>query len=350
MKVWNTLKTTYKVSDFISWQKNGGLILNPYFQRRSVWKAGAKSYLIDTILRGLPIPIIFLRDRPSRGKTPLRDVVDGQQRLRTVIAFIEPKFLKDFDPERDNFVIDKNHNDKYKGLKFEQLPPAIQNQILDYQFTVNVFPSDTSDREVKQVFARMNSSGYILNAQELRNAEYFGAFKTTMEKLATEQLDNWRQWKIFSSDGLARMQEVELTSELVIVMLAGLQEKNPKGISEYYQKYDEDFPKQGFISARFRYIFDSIEKNLRDVMSKVFRKRTVFYALFSVLYDLHYGIGSELVRAKPKPITAKQITYIISKGQEIVDGKAPQEVMESTTRRVSHLKERTNVFEHLFPT
>jgi len=48
-------KTNYKVSDFISWAKASTLILSPSFQRRSVWPAGAKSYLIDTIVRGLPI-------------------------------------------------------------------------------------------------------------------------------------------------------------------------------------------------------------------------------------------------------------------------------------------------------
>jgi uncharacterized protein with ParB-like and HNH nuclease domain len=109
MKVWHTQKSTYKVSDFIGWQRDGALKLNPDFQRRSVWKKGAKSYLIDTILRGFPIPIIFLRDIKSDLKTlkSMRDVVDGQQRLRTVIAFISPNLINDFDPARDDFKISK---------------------------------------------------------------------------------------------------------------------------------------------------------------------------------------------------------------------------------------------------
>lgn len=44
-------KTVFKVGDFVSWQKAGQLQLSPKFQRRSVWKKGAKSYLIDTIAR-----------------------------------------------------------------------------------------------------------------------------------------------------------------------------------------------------------------------------------------------------------------------------------------------------------
>src|SRR5262249_20122911 len=129
------------VSDFIGWQKNGSLILNPDFQRRSVWKLKAKSYLIDTIIKGLPIPIIFIRDRKSNLDTfaPLRDVVDGQQRLRTVIAFVKPDLLTDLDPSRDVFKISKSHSKEFAGKTFKELPTDIQNQILDYQFSVNVF-------------------------------------------------------------------------------------------------------------------------------------------------------------------------------------------------------------------
>jgi hypothetical protein len=69
MKVWTTLRTNYKVSDFITWYKDEALELNPRFQRRPVWKPGAKSYLIDTIVRGLPIPVIFLRELKADLKT-----------------------------------------------------------------------------------------------------------------------------------------------------------------------------------------------------------------------------------------------------------------------------------------
>ena len=65
MKNWETFKTTYKVSDFLSWQRSKTLELRPSFQRRPVWQPGAKSYLLDTIIRGLPIPIIFLREQKT---------------------------------------------------------------------------------------------------------------------------------------------------------------------------------------------------------------------------------------------------------------------------------------------
>ena len=56
-------RSQFSVADFLSWQKDGTLNLRPVFQRRSVWKPGAKSYFLDTVTRGLPAPIIYLRQR-----------------------------------------------------------------------------------------------------------------------------------------------------------------------------------------------------------------------------------------------------------------------------------------------
>src|SRR5687767_11913972 len=118
----NIAKTVYKVSDFISWQRNKSLVLSPSFQRRSVWPQAAKSLLIDTIVRGIPIPIIFLREKTDLNTLePVREVVDGQQRLRTLIAYIDSKLLKDYDKEKDAFVVKKTHNPEIAGKSFGQL-------------------------------------------------------------------------------------------------------------------------------------------------------------------------------------------------------------------------------------
>jgi hypothetical protein len=99
--------TVYKVSDFISWQRIGSLELSQAFQRRPVWPTGAKPFLIDTIVRGIPIPIIFLRERSdpnSDGLEPKRQVVDGQQRLRTILGFVDSTLLNNF-KDADSFTV-----------------------------------------------------------------------------------------------------------------------------------------------------------------------------------------------------------------------------------------------------
>ncbi len=190
-------KTVYKVSDFLSWQRSKSLILSPSFQRRSVWNKAAKSYLIDTVVRGLPIPIIFIRERPNLDTLEAdREVVDGQQRLRTLLSFLDPACLKDYREEQDAFLVQKPHNPEIAGKTFASLPTNIKQQILGYEFSVHILPADTDDTQVLQIFARLNSTGMRLKAQELRNARFLGPFKALMYGLAYEQLERWRKWTI----------------------------------------------------------------------------------------------------------------------------------------------------------
>ncbi|MBI3676245.1 MAG: DUF262 domain-containing protein [Proteobacteria bacterium] len=341
-----TLRTQFRVSDFVAWQRDKTLQLNPDFQRRHVWKKGAKSFLIDTILRGLPIPIIFMRDLRTNLKTmkPRRDVVDGQQRIRTILAFVDRTLLDDFD-ERDEFTIDGAHNEKLADKTFADLLEPDRQKILDYQFSVHSFPSDTDDREILQIFARMNSTGVKLNAQELRNAEYYGRFKTLAYALATEQLNRWRNWKIFSSDQIMRMLEVELTSEFMLLIMRGVLQKNNKTINKHYMDYDGVFPSRAEVAKRFRATFDSIE-TLFGAEIALFKNRSIFYALFATVYGLQYGLldpkkpYAKLSKVKPKAIKPLVITHIKEAATKIKNGEVPPDVLKASRGATAHEKIR----------
>ena len=350
MDSFDVTKTIYKVSDFISWQRSKSLVLSPNFQRRSVWKSGAKSYLIDTIVRGLPIPVIFLRDQRSdlANLEPKREIVDGQQRIRTVIGFIDPSSLEDYDSERDAFYVKPVHNSGIAGKTFNDLPVVYQQRILDYEFSVHVLSSGVDDRDVLGLFARMNSTGVKLNAQELRNAEYFGEFKTSMFQIAAANLQRWRIWGIESEDEIARMQEVELTSEFAMVILYGITGKTKKRIDDTYQHLDEEFPERNEVERRFQIVMDTVEDKLGSkVVSKLFRRRTLIFGLFATIYDLQFGLGSPFTRIKPRPVTVSGANAIISAGEQIHAGTAPERVMQSVTRRTTNVMERSIVYQYL---
>lgn len=361
------LRTQYRVADFVGWQSSGILELNPNFQRRSVWKKGAKSYLIDTIIRGLPMPIIFLRDIPADLLTfqPKRDVVDGQQRLRTVLAFVRPTLLKDFDPDRDDFRIESVHNPPLGGKSFEQLDDLNKQRILDYQFSVHSFPADTDDRAILQIFARMNATGVNLNAQELRNAEFFGRFKTLAYEIATEQLNRWRDWGIFSPDQIARMNEVELTSEFMLLIMEGVLEKNNPLISAFYAAFDQTFPDEHEVASRFRVVLENIEKRFSETdIRRLLSSRTMFYALFATMYNLQFGLrrlpeGEAIDRAKilanhvpvthetPKAISSEVIGHIVDAATKIRREDIPQEVLRAVRGGTSHASQRRVVINYL---
>ena len=358
---WQTLRTQYRVGDFVAWKKDDAVDLNPNFQRRPVWKKGAKSFLIDTIIRGLPIPIIFLRDMRSdlRSYKARRDVVDGQQRIRTVLSFIDPELLDDFVPERDEFTISKVHNSDYGGKRFRELPPNIRQKILDYQFSVHSFPADTDDRQILQIFARMNSTGVKLNAQELRNAEWFGLFKTTAYQIATEQLNRWRDWGVFSPDQIARMNEVELTSEFMILIMSGILEKQNRTIDDFYEKYDAAFRTGPEVSRRYRATFGAIEGLIgAETVSALFRTRTLFFALFATIYGLQFGLmrPSTARNAPGRPLTSKKrakaipsaiTARMIRNAQKVKDRDIPESILKAVRGATTDAAQRRTLIDYL---
>ena len=115
-------QTTYTVLDFLKWQRDGTLELRPPFQRYAVWRAVARSGLIDSLLRGYPVPALFLQDR-SDPKTFTRRlvVVDGQQRLRTLLGYVDINCLPDAD-ERDVFTIMRIHDPDRAGHRSAAVP------------------------------------------------------------------------------------------------------------------------------------------------------------------------------------------------------------------------------------
>jgi Protein of unknown function DUF262 len=350
MQTYQVTKTQYKVSDFVGWAKAGTLILSPSFQRRSVWPVGAKSYLLDTIVRGLPIPIIFLREQKSdlTSLEPKREVVDGQQRIRTLLAFLAPKLLKDFDPDRDNFTIKSVHNKDLAEKPFKDLPPTVQQEILDYQFSVHVLPSSVDDREVLQIFARMNATGLKLNAQELRNAAYFGEFKTSMYNISAEQLPRWRKWRIFTEAQISRMLEVEITSEFAQLMIKGNVGKTQAAIDKLYEEFEDQWPERTEVERRFRHCMEEMDSTIgADLKNTAFTNRAAFHGLFAAVYDAVFEIGSSLRKKKAEPLPSNFKARVLKTSDDIRASKAPDRVMEALARRTTHKDSRQTVINYL---
>ncbi|MDO9580073.1 MAG: hypothetical protein Q7J06_05835, partial [Bacteroidales bacterium] len=235
------------------------------------------------------------------------------------------------------------------GKTFSDLDGSMKQDILDYTFSVHVLPSAVGDQEILEIFARMNSTGVKLNAQELRNARFYGEFKTSMYQLASEQLQHWRDWGVFTEYNIARMDEVEATSEFAILMLKGLTGKTQAGIDRVYNDKEESYLERTEIEQRFRSVMDTIADRLGEKIRFLpFRKQTMFYHLFLIIYHLSYGIKSPLVsKNERKAVSANQIDLIKRAAEKIEAQKgAPSEVIQSVARRTSNLNSRTTVFNY----
>jgi uncharacterized protein with ParB-like and HNH nuclease domain len=291
-----TERSNYTTLDFVGWNEAGTLVLTPKFQRRGVWSAGARSFFIDTLVRGMPVPPIFLRTRQSDDKRKIvREVVDGQQRLSAVLAY-----------KKDDFKLQKSLGKAWAGKRFSELEQQYQDAIDQFSFNCEVF-SGVSDQDILAVFARLNTYSVPLNSQELRNGRYFGYFKQSAYRLAYEYVDFWRKHKIFSDRAVARMQEVELTSELLIAQLDGLQDKK-KSIDKFYETYEDSFDEQKKCEGRFRSTMDAVESSLGDDLDDTeFIRPPLFYTLFCVTHQRLYGLPKcDLPTSKSHSLSANE--------------------------------------------
>jgi hypothetical protein len=279
-------KTTVTIGDILEWQRHDSLILNPPYQRRSVWSSRSKSLLIDSILRNYPIPLIFLTNRihPTEKKL-VREVVDGQQRLRTILGYIDPGCLPDHKPD-DDFVVLQSHNSDYPNAAYADLPVDVQDRLLQTALSVNVLPADIGDVRILDIFRRMNTTGTKLNAQELRNANFDGVFKEMSYELAYEQYQRWLSWRIFEVPQVAQMMEVELTSDLLGLMLNGVKPKTAKQIDDLYTTYDPGVPDEDAVRQQFRDHMDILEhvygENDGPDIPKRLRSPAWLYTVFAV--------------------------------------------------------------------
>lgn len=266
------------VNDFIRWDAERSLILSPKFQRRRVWPTKAKAFLIDTILRGLPIPKLYMRQHLDvKTSKTIHEVVDGQQRLSAVLEFRADKLRLPEDDESD-----------FGRMRFSDLPPTAQKAFLTYEFSVDLL-IDAADADVLDIFARINSYAVPLNAQEKRNAKFFGSFKKTVYSLGFQHLEFWKKNHILSDTAVARMKEAELTSELLVAMAAGLQDKKGS-LDKFYEKWEDRFPYKQKSVQRFQDVIDLVDQHLGAALPEShFRRSVLFYSLFLALYEVRYG-------------------------------------------------------------
>jgi hypothetical protein len=174
---------------------------------------------------GLPFPEIFLMYSPRDTTSPIStfEVVDGQQRLATIHQYItgSPNF-------------------KVKGIKgFQELTPEEKYNFLDYHVVVRELRT-SDENEIFEVFLRINSVNYALNAVELTNALYEGEFITTARQIA--QNDFFTKMEIFSENEFSRKKDLEFVLLIMSTIEEGGYFAGSKEMEIYVQVNDAEYP------------------------------------------------------------------------------------------------------------
>ncbi|RLA82744.1 MAG: hypothetical protein DRG78_06330 [Epsilonproteobacteria bacterium] len=222
--------STQDITWFIEKDSTGNLNLNPSYQRRSVWARKDKIFFLDTIFKGYPCPAIYLHKTMSEAGQATFHVVDGKQRLETILYFIKNRITlpKDFD----------NKNPDLAGRRWKDIP--LDYKIIFWNYVLPVDQFDIVDEsKIDEMFDRLNRNSKKLEAQELRHAKYDGWFIELTEKLS-DDFEELKYLKIVTLARAKRMKDVQFISELLMVII----KKNVNGFSQdminaYYAFYDD---------------------------------------------------------------------------------------------------------------
>ena len=241
---------------------------------------------------GLPIPPIYIRLITNLvTMTSHREVVDGQQRLNTIVKFIDGELSLD------------RRSKEFAGKTYATLDGEDQTQFLSYQVIVQqLFGAD--DDTVLDIFHRINAYGLSLNPQELRHGKYQGGkfqgeFRSAVIRLAERWEVLWSQYRVVTVRGRVRLLHHELVAQLLGVLLEGVTDFSQAKVNKLYERYDTELPTGS--EADFDRVCNYIVEYLSDVLGTKLGSGPHFLILFAAVAHALIGIpGGDMRDPNPE--------------------------------------------------
>lgn len=272
-----------KVRELVNMVRDGKLLPRPEFQRRLVWSQKDKNFFLDTIIRGLPFPEIYLADGDVDLDTGegTQLLVDGLQRVSTLVQY----FTADSDLKLSLVP-------PYKELTEEQ-----KSSFLQYDVAVRDLGTVTRDALV-EVFTRLNATKYSLLDIEVNNAVYSGVLKQFSEKLSEDRLfvDN----RVFNALDYKRMGDLRFALTIVVSMVEGYFNRDDS-FGALLERYNDEFPLEDEIYSRFERVRDLLEECGFSQKVRVWKKAD----LLSVIIELDRLVNIEGVKIEPHEIVER---------------------------------------------
>lgn len=277
----------YTIADFLEWHEKRQLELNPEFQRGSVWPTPARTYLIDTILRRLPIPKIYVRTRVDlETKRSYREVVDGQQRLRAILDY-----------GNDRFALGPRAGE-YAGKRYSDLDPSEQERFLGYTIAVDQL-INASDADVLEVFSRLNSYTVPVNPAELRHAKYQGEFKWAVHEMSQKWSVLWENFRVVGARDAVRLLSDSLVAEMYGFALEGIRDGGQPKINALYERTDKNYTR-GQADEMVDQTISYIVENYEDILMETpISNAPHFLMLFAATAHVRFGLPAGAIVDMP---------------------------------------------------
>lgn len=136
----------------------------PDYQRDFTWDETRQSRFIESVLLGLPIPLIFV----AENENSVWEIVDGSQRIRTLNAFMQNNLV----------LIGLEKLTLLNGFRFQDLDPSRRGKFADLPIRMIVLTEEATDEVKKDMFERINRGSDLLKPMEKRKGIYIGPFNS----------------------------------------------------------------------------------------------------------------------------------------------------------------------------
>lgn len=336
----------YTVNDIIVNYLKDLFYVNRRYQRKLVWGIEEKRLLIDSMIKGIPLPAVLLvkYDVPE-GKKNILEIVDGMQRINAITSFVLGEFGIEYNnsicyfdslANNETFQLFMNNDERLKKHEKDSiLPKDLCLEFCRYQLPAIITGQDNAT--VDMIFSRINSTGRKISSQDLRQSMAVGEFPDLVYRIASNvRLDHtyddhiclcdipkisigykqygygidlnsvfWRRHDLIDSQHIKESKDEEIIETLLAIVLLGNFKKSKDKLDQLYQKGTKlnsqvenkvlEFGKD-VLENKFRKVFDTIDMIFNAVNSdfssflfhnkRINNKDECFKILFLAVYRL----------------------------------------------------------------
>lgn len=336
----------------------GSLITGPDYQRKLVWKKQHKYAFIDTILLNFPFPEIYIASAElDLSELKAREVVvDGQQRLTTIVEYIQG--ANDFQNQKT-------------VTSFDDLVEQEKRDFLNYLIPVKDL-KDIGNENIIEVFKRINSTNYSLNTNEILNAEFGGGEFAIFSKIIADrnyepklnetsiELDSserdfvnhfFENNKVFTNNDIKRMFDSQYIMLLSSTVLEGQYFGRSTKINDYLEKYNEDFYIHKQIFQKILMALKIIDSLGLSEKSYWFNKANLFTLIIELIKIGDVDLDLNLLELELNELENKADLYFVGDEENIAlmsnDEMKYFEVARQGSHELSSREHRSKVIRNI---
>ena len=205
-------KQTWSISEIHQKIQRGELILDPDFQRAKVWGPDKKTAFIESLYMEIMIPPIYVVEIPNNNllSSQTYEVVDGKQRLSSILDFISNKLILS-----KKYL--EYYSDIFGGRSFHEIyseHPEETQVMLSSVLDIYVITATSPEFTKYDIFSRLNKGAAALKVNEIRRAIYHSNVSKTImdyvesytnEKANKDKQDEYK--KYFSPNDIKRFED-----------------------------------------------------------------------------------------------------------------------------------------------